>query len=110
VVVGDDDIHAAGVAVVDGVVGGDAGVAGEDEFCAVVDDGSEGFDMNAVTLFSSDGDVIDDVRIQGAQGLHEQGGGGLPVHVEIAPDADAFLVADSQIDEVNCFFNAGEWR
>ena len=41
-------------------------------------------------LLGAHGDVIARLCAQEAQRFNQQGGGGLPVHVEIAPDPDAF--------------------
>ena len=48
VMIGDDKVHAAGFGVVHGFVGGDAGVAGQDQFCAAVDDLGQLRDVDAV--------------------------------------------------------------
>ena len=48
VMIGDDEVHAAGFGVVHGFVSGDAGVTGQDEFCAAVDDLGQFGDVDAV--------------------------------------------------------------
>jgi len=69
--VGDDDVHAARVGIVNGFVGGDACVAGDDQLCAVINDWLERFNMNAVALFSANRDVVNDICAGGLQGLHQ---------------------------------------
>ena len=69
---------------------------------AIVNDRLETLDVYAVTLLAADRDVITDFRAQRAQGLHQQGGGGLPIHIEVAPDADDFVPACSQIEALDC--------
>src|SRR5512143_3661648 len=85
VMVCDDHVDAAGIGVVDGFIGGNAGVAGEDEFGAAVDDRLEGIDVNSMTLLAADGNVVNDVRAQQLERLHQHGRGRLSVHVEVAP-------------------------
>ena len=96
--VGDEDIHAARVAVVNGIVGGDARIAGDEEFDAAIEDRRERIDVDAVAFPAANGDVVDDIRGKGLERLHQQGSGGLPIHVEVTPDADAFAPAGSQQD------------
>ncbi|MBV6467733.1 MAG: hypothetical protein PGMFKBFP_03103 [Anaerolineales bacterium] len=98
VMVGDDHVHAARVGVVNRRVRGDARVAGDDERRAVVNDGLETLHVDAVTLLAADRDVVHNLRSNAAQRLDEQRGGGLSVHVEVAPNADGLAPARSQVD------------
>ncbi len=66
--------------------------------------------MNAMTFFSAHGHVVNNIRVQYTQSLHEQGSRGLPVYVDIAPHADFISTADSHLDEVNGFFDFWELR
>ena len=109
VMVSDNKVHAAGFGVVHGFVGGDASVAGQDQFCAAVDDLGQFGDVDAVRRNGADGNVIGHVRAEGCQRLHQQGGGCLPVHVEVAPDADRLLIADSQKDALDGRLHAGKF-
>ena len=95
------DGHAARVGILYGFVGSDAGVTRQQKFCAIVDDRFKRLDMNAVTFFSAHGHVVNDIRIQRTQCLHQQSRGGLSVHVEVAPDADFVSVADRLVNEVD---------
>ena len=106
--VGDDHVHAARVGVIDGSMSGNAGIAGEDQGSAILDDRLERLDVNAVTLSAADGDVVHKVRIQRPQCLYQQGRGRLPIHVEIAPDADPLPGMDSLLDPFHGRFDTGE--
>ncbi len=101
VMVGNDHVHAARAGVVYGLVSGDARVAGEQELRAVVEDRLESLDVNAVTLLAAYRDVVNDVRAECLKRLYQHCGGGLPVHVEVAPDADNFLFADGVVDALD---------
>src|SRR5215510_9470371 len=50
--------------------------------------------MHTVTFLAANGNVVHDVCAQGAQCLHQQSSGGLPVYVEVAPDADSVMALD----------------
>src|SRR5687768_4879602 len=108
--IGDDHVEAARVGVVYGFVGGDASVARDNELRAVLDDGLESLDMHAVTLLAANRDVIDDISAQGLQRLHQHSCGGLPVYVEVAPDADHFVLADCLMDPLDSRLDARKRR
>ena len=63
--VSDDEIYATGFGIVHGFMGGDAGVAGQDEFRAAVDDLGQFGDVDAVRGDGADGDVVGDIRAEG---------------------------------------------
>ncbi len=98
--VGDDHLHAARSGVFHGLVGGDAGIAGQDEFCTLVNDFLQMWNIDAVTLALAHRDVVGDIRAQGMQGLDEHGRGGLPVHIEITPDANGLAGTDGALHPV----------
>ncbi len=89
VVVGDDDVSAHPVGQGGGVVGGDACIAGEDHASAVVDEALEVLFVQAVALLPG-GEAKNDVHVQGAQRLQQEGCGRLPVGVKIPHDGDPF--------------------
>src|SRR6266540_6140923 len=54
--------------------------------------------MHTMTLFAADRDVINDIRTQGLQRLHEHRCRGLSVYVKVTPDADQLVITDRRID------------
>ena len=107
--IGDNHIHTAGVTVINGVVGGDACVTGDDQLRAIIDDGSKRLNVNAVTLLAANGDVMHNVRAEGAKRLHKQCSGCLPIHIEVAPNADLFVGVDSLKNAFDGGFDVWKW-
>ena len=66
--------------------------------------------MNTVGLTPTDWNVVNRVSAQDLQGLNEQRGGGLSVHVEITPHANLFLLAEGIADQVGGVFHTREGR
>jgi len=66
--------------------------------------------MNAVTLLAANGDVVNDIRADGSQGLHKQCRGCLSVHIEVTPDADQFFFVDGIENLFDGGFDIGERR
>ena len=99
--IGDDHVHGLSVGVGDGFVGADAGVARQDQPGASGDDSLEHRDVDAVRFVGTHRDVVGDVSAQVAQGGDQYGGGGLAVHVEIAPHADRLALADGPFQAVD---------
>lgn len=66
--------------------------------------------MNAMTLFAADWNVIDNIRIKHLQRLHEQRRGSLSVYIEVAPDADEFVVEQRLANPCDRWFNVREGR
>ena len=93
-VIGDDHVHALAAGVTGCLVRGDAGVAGEDQPRARRDHLLQVRQVNAVRGGLAHRHVVADMRTQVAQGSDQQRGGGLAVHVEIAPHADRLAAAD----------------
>ena len=108
--IGDDNIHAARVGVLNRFVGGDARVAGDEEFDSAIENRGQRFDMNAVTLLAANGDVIHDIRFEGLERLHKQSSGGLSVHVKVAPDADFIFLFKMMLDDLYGCFNVRKRR
>ena len=94
VVIGDDHVHALAAGVTGCLVRGHAGVAGEDQPRALRDHLLQVRQVNAVRGGLAHRHVVADMRTQVAQGSDQQRGGGLAVHVEIAPHADRLAAAD----------------
>ena len=97
VVIGDDHVHAARPGIRGGLDRGNAGVAGEDQPRARVDDLRQDRHADAVTLGRSDRDMVRHAAAQIGQRRDQQRRGGLAVHVEVAPDAD-------RLASTNCGF------
>ena len=108
VMVGDEHVHALGDGVGQGLVGGDAGVAGQQQVYPAGEQVFEHRQVDAVRLPAAVGDVVADGRAQGPQGGEEHGGRGLSVGVEIAPDADGLPAADGLLDALRRPQEAGE--
>jgi hypothetical protein len=106
--VSDHYIDAAGISVIDRLIGCDARVAGHKQFHAAVDDWLESLDMHPVTFLAADWDVINNIRFQGLERLHQHGRGGLPIYIEIAPDTDQLLVPDRGLDALHGGFDVRE--
>jgi hypothetical protein len=77
-------------------VGGDAGIAGQDKFCAAVDDLGQLREVDAMRRYGPDRDVVRHICAEGLQGLDQQSSGGLAVHIEVSPDANSICFAYSQ--------------
>ena len=86
----------------------DAGITRQDEFCALLDDRSQIFQVDAVAFPGAHGDVIGHVRARGLQGLNEDRRGGLAIDVEIAPYADRLRSADGGSDPLDCRPHPGQ--
>ncbi len=65
--------------------------------------------MYAVTFLAANRDVMDNLRTEGLQCLHQQGGGCLSIHVEVTPNTDHLTFAYSHVDTLDCGFNIREW-
>jgi hypothetical protein len=89
---------------------GDAGITGDNEFCIVIKDGLQGFDVDAVIFLAADRNVIHYICSERSQGLHQQSRGGLSIHVEIAPDANALVAPDRGMDGGQGIFDIRERR
>ena len=99
--IGDDEVHATRFSIINGFVSGDASVTRQDQFEAAVDDFGQLRDVDAVRGDGPDGDVVCHVRAEHLQSLHQQGSGGLAVHVEVTPDTNLLATADSQKDALD---------
>ncbi len=66
--------------------------------------------MNAMTLFSANRNVIDNICSKHLKGLYKQGSGGLSVYIKVTPHADHVVIADGFIDDRDCPFNIWKWR
>ena len=64
----------------------------------------EVFQTDTMRFFGTVGDVEAYVCPNAAQAVNQHGGGGLPVHVEVAPDTNAFFFMDGLSD---AFHNPG---
>ena len=94
VMVGDEHIHAARAGIFHGRMGGDAGIAGQDEFCAAVNDLLQVGNIDPVALVLPHRDMEGDIRMQFLERLDEDGRGGLAIRIEITPDADGCMGVD----------------
>jgi len=108
VVVGDDQVHAARAGVLHRLVGVDAGVAGDNQLHAVVDQALQPGQVDAMPLLGAQGDVKTHLPAQAAQRLHQQRGCGLAIHIEIAPDGDALAGVDGPLDAFDGLRHAGQ--
>src|SRR5215467_7550292 len=92
--VGDDDVEPALPRLGDLGDGGDAAVDGENESAAVVCEPGERLTADAVTLVEAAREVPGDVGTELAQEQDGEGGGGDPVDVVVAVDADPAPLLD----------------
>lgn len=60
-------------------------------------------------FFGTNGDVVDDIGVELTKGGDEEGGGGLTVYVEIAPDADALVFLEGVENDFDGFVHVGEF-
>src|SRR5689334_1523617 len=105
-----DHIHTARVDVVNGFVGRNSRIASNDETRAIIKYRLKSLDVNAMTLLAANRDVINDIRTECLERLHEQCCGGLTVHVEVAPDADGLMVTNRLTDAIHGRFDVWERR
>src|SRR3972149_1565137 len=105
----DNHIRAARVGIVNCFVRGDSCIAADDEFGTMINNRLETFDMYAVPLLPADRNVINDIRAEHLECLHQQGSGGLPVHIEVTPHTDHVIFVDSLINDLYCKFNIWKW-
>ena len=94
VMIGDDHVHALRSGELRCLVRGHAGVAGEDQPRALGDHLLQVRQVNAMRGGLAHRHVVADMRAQVAQRRDQQRGGGLAVHVEIAPHADRLAAPD----------------
>ena len=88
VMVGDEHIHAVCAGVIHCCVGSDAGIAGQDEFCAALNDFLQVAGINPVALAFPHRDMKSNIGMQFLESLNENGRGGLAIRIEIAPNTD----------------------
>ena len=100
VMVGDDHVHAPAGGVLHRFGRIHAGVAGEHQRDALIQELAQRLHADAVRLGSADRDVERRLRAQTAQRLHQQRGGGLAVDVEVSPHADPLAVTERPFDAV----------
>src|SRR6266498_5400326 len=108
--VSDNDIYTARVGVVNRLVGGDPGITSDDKLRPIVQDRLESFDVDPMTLLAANRNVVNDIRAQRLERLHQYGRGGLTVHIEIAPDADHLIAANGRLDALHSRLNVRKWR
>ena len=88
---------------------GDPRVTGDQQVKAFLEIVLKDAGGDPVRLFRPDGDVIDQVSAQGAQAFHQDGGGGLAIHVEISPDQDLLPVVEGFGDQLIGYCCVGEF-
>ncbi len=108
VVVGDHHVNPARVGIVNRLVFADAGVAGEDHVCALVDQALQVGQIDPVPRAETVGDVVSHLRARSAQRRDEQGGGRLPIDVEIAPDGDQLALPDGAAEALDGTIHVGQ--
>src|SRR5688500_19478252 len=108
--ISDHYIQAARIGIVYGFVRGNARVTGDDQFCAIINNGLKGCDMDAVPLLAANGDIESDVRFHAAKCLDQQCRGSLSIHIKVAAYADGFIILYSRLYRYNRFFDLSEWR
>jgi hypothetical protein len=69
-------------------MGSDPGIAGQQQFYSSLEEGLQRKECDAMRFSPAHWNVIDDICSQPAQTGNQQRGGGLPIHIEIAPHAD----------------------
>ncbi len=110
--VGDEYGEPALGGVLQGGVGADAGIAGEQDARAgdalLLQHLLQGFQVDAVQFYRAHRDMVDHTPAQAAQGGDEHGGSGLPVHVEIAPDTDGLFLAQRLLQALDGRLHAGQ--
>ena len=109
VMVSDNYIYSTRVGVINCFMRGDAGIAGDEQFDPIINDGGERLDVNTVTFLATDGDVIDNVRVEGLKCLHKQGSGCLSIYIKVTPDADAVVVMNDIQNSFNSRFDIWKW-
>ena len=67
-------------------------------------------ELDAVRFARADGDVIDHVGVQTAQRRNQQRRGRLPVDVEIAPDANAFVLGQRAFNSQHRLFHIRQFK
>src|SRR6266508_4969340 len=93
-----------------GFIGSNARIAGDDEVRAVVNNWLESLNVNPVALLAANRNIVNDIRSQGLKGLHKDRCGGLTVHIKVAPNADHLIRADCLTNDLYRFFNSRERR
>ena len=106
VVVSDNHVYPALPGVVERFMRGNAGVAGEHQARAAVQQRLQIFNIHPVRFSRADGDVVNHFRAQAAQRRYQQRGGSLPVYVKIAPHQDGLPPGDSALDAQAGFWDA----
>jgi len=112
VMIGDDEIDAALSVLCEGagwLDSGDAAVDRDDDLCAAVGEGTEGFGVDSVAFFDAMGDVGADVcgGFKAFEGVVEDAGGGDSVDVVIAVDDDLLVVAEGVDESLGAGIDAG---
>jgi len=94
-VVGDDDVQTQ-VASVGYLVGSaNATIHGDDDFDAFLGQFAQSTLVESISFINAVGDIRLHLRVQGCQGLDEQGSGRHPVGVEITIDGNRLSLSES---------------
>ena len=93
----------------DGVMIGDAGVASQNQIDPIGQHPLESRDFDPVRLGQAIGDMVANFRSQVLQGGDKQSRRGLPIDIEVAPNADRFLVVDGLCQTGDGYIYVGQY-
>ena len=86
----------------------DAGIASQQQLNSLVDQLFKYGQVEAVCLAYAHGDVESNAGAQVLQGSDQQGGGSLPVHIEVTPNADQLASLDRRFQYVSSLLQIGQ--